>query len=241
MRIAAPARSLAVPTVIALASISLHSPAHAGTPPSTSRPSLAAPTQGCSADESAAALVRGSEARRAKAVAIRASLSPDNRRHSRGLDLRAGRVVQADGGLIYSASRVTETGGRTIAVSLDEDLRATQVTATRLERTADGDRVRVRTWIDGEPAPSRTLSLDGAASSNRGVVAWTRALNRCLSSAGISAWVVAAAMVACGIASPAAVVLCLIGVGVGAGTASYCVQYAFRNDRPVAGRASREG
>lgn len=55
-----------------------------------------------------------------------------------------------------------------------------------------------------------------------------RALNRCLSNAGLPAWLVAFAMMACG-SNPVGAVICLIGAGIGVGTAYFCVNWALKH------------
>lgn len=74
-------------------------------------------------------------------------------------------------------------------------------------------------YQDGE------LLVDDFFSNAVSTASWSE-LNSCLSSAGIAAWLVAAAMVACSASGPGLVV-CLIGAGIGAGTVGYCVRKAF--------------
>lgn len=92
-----------------------------------------------------------------------------------------------------------------------------------------------RVWRDGRvivdglfsvSSPSgRGVYLDGGSGRTQGFS--LDKVNRCLSNAGVPAWLVAAAGFACGIPEPATKIICIIGLGIGAGTLSFCVRYAF--------------
>lgn len=111
----------------------------------------------------------------------------------------------------YSDTRGHLTSYTNGQLSFDEDIAAVM----RTTQTADGEcHTAVPAMMDGAAAAP-------AVAAGRQAGFWGT-LDSCLSSAGVPAWLVAAALVACGSTGPAGVVVCLIGAGIGAGTAYYC-------------------
>lgn len=81
----------------------------------------------------------------------------------------------------------------------------------------------VTSWTDGK----KTIDRDVYAPTNEGVETQgigdaISELNRCLSAAGIPAWIVAAATAVCSFGSIPGYIACLTAAGVGGGTAGYC-------------------
>lgn len=111
----------------------------------------------------------------------------------------------------------------TVAFSSDGDLASwTEARFTEIDEMSGHARI----VVDGHVVIDDTVDISAVVTpSHHGMGFWS-ALNSCLSSAGVSAWIVAAAGFACGAGGPVGMAICLAGAGIGAGTASYCVRWA---------------
>ncbi|KAB3523099.1 hypothetical protein GC425_02825 [Corynebacterium sp. zg254] len=81
----------------------------------------------------------------------------------------------------------------------------------------------VTAWNNGNKVKDQEVSApQDATTAARSVGDAVSELNRCLSAAGIPAWVVAAATAVCSFGSLPGYIACLTAAGVGGGTAGYC-------------------
>ena len=81
----------------------------------------------------------------------------------------------------------------------------------------------VTAWKNGDKVRDQQVSVpEGEVIEPQSVGDAVRELNRCLSAAGIPAWVVAAATAVCSFGSLPGYIACLVAAGVGGGTAGYC-------------------
>lgn len=86
----------------------------------------------------------------------------------------------------------------------------------------------VTAWKDGEKVKDEVVSApEGVTGAPRSIGDAVSELNRCLSSAGIPSWIVAAATAVCSLASAPGIIACLTAAGVGGATAGYCVASAW--------------
>ncbi|HJD69113.1 MAG TPA: hypothetical protein K8V54_05170 [Corynebacterium kroppenstedtii] len=89
------------------------------------------------------------------------------------------------------------------------------------EKTATSGHVTA--WSNGDKVEDEDVSASQSeAISPRSAGDAISELNRCLSAAGIPAWVVAAATAVCSFGSLPGYIACLTAAGVGGGTAGYC-------------------
>ncbi|WP_315186713.1 hypothetical protein [Corynebacterium durum] len=81
-------------------------------------------------------------------------------------------------------------------------------------------------WEDGKQIKDERVEATKEdlekANAEEGIGDAISELNRCLSEAGIPAWIIAAAGFACSLASLPGYIACLVAAGVGGGTAGYC-------------------
>lgn len=89
----------------------------------------------------------------------------------------------------------------------------------------DEDSGHVTAWLNGEKVRDDDVVSNGG--TDRSVGDAVSELNRCLSDAGIPAWIIAAATAVCSFGSLPGYIACLTAVGVGGGTAGYCVGSAW--------------
>jgi hypothetical protein len=119
-----------------------------------------------------------------------------------------------------------------VTVLFDRNWNMTSFTEAHL-REIDASSGHATIWSDGNLIVDRVVNADeiaphsGETGTMRHKSSYWSALNSCLSSAGIASWLVAAALVACGATGPVGAVICLIGAGIGVGTASFCARWAW--------------
>lgn len=90
-----------------------------------------------------------------------------------------------------------------------------------VERTETAGHVTA--WKSGEKVKDQEVSApEGGTTAPRSIGDAVSELNRCLSAAGIPAWIVAAATAVCSFGSLPGYIACLTAAGVGGGTAGYC-------------------
>lgn len=81
----------------------------------------------------------------------------------------------------------------------------------------------ITAWDGGKKVKDEDVSApEGGVVAPRSIGDAVSELNRCLSAAGIPAWVVAAATAVCSFGSLPGYIACLTAAGVGGGTAGYC-------------------
>lgn len=113
--------------------------------------------------------------------------------------------------------------GSNVTVAL-EGSEIVATSETHLKEVSD-DSGHAAIWRDGEKVVDDVFSGDDTAVQTFGFSG--KKLNDCLSGAGVASWIVAATGVSCGVPEVATKIACIIGLGVTAGTASYCVRRAF--------------
>lgn len=90
----------------------------------------------------------------------------------------------------------------------------------------DSSSGHVTAWVDGKKTIDRVVDSSEATNDDgvqpQGLNEAFGELNRCLASAGIPAWIIAAATTVCSFGSVPGIIACMTALGVGGGTAGYC-------------------
>lgn len=132
--------------------------------------------------------------------------------------------IPGEGTLSYTPLAIAGAEYSNITILFDSEGEVTHYTESHLRELSENSG-GVKSWANGNLVQDRVVTAPEDAFADISPQdlgsAWAE-LNRCLSSAGIPAWIVAAAGVVCSLGSVPGIVACLTTLGVGAGTAGWC-------------------
>ncbi|MCD1286030.1 hypothetical protein ACH82I_09390 [Brevibacterium sp. GP-SGM9] len=193
----------------------------------------AGPVQAQDSTQPAQRLGQQLSAQRADSLAAKADLTSVSK-SGEEIDTSSAQAWELDDGNVYVnysfASDVEGVSNIGAVVSPDGDVLATAEIVMKATSENSG---HVEAWNNGAKTADREVTSDDASSGKLSPQAdgfWSK-LNDCLSSAGISSWVVAGISVACGAvcvgtAGLGCVACIAAAAGVTGGTAGYCIDQA---------------
>ncbi|WP_392507513.1 hypothetical protein ACF3NT_11270 [Naumannella halotolerans] len=143
------------------------------------------------------------------------------------MDFGKAKLIDEGNGLIVVATPTRGVdAGSNFTVAFDASSgEVVQTAEAHLKQTSESSGI-AKMWKDGVSVVDKEFTNRDALNLGPTADGFIERLNRCLSNAGIPAWLLAAAAAGCGLGPAAAKIACIVALGIGAGTASYWVRYA---------------